>query len=106
MHACRVLDSVFAPYVNFSAGCTTANLRIDHGPVISRVKGQKLDSGRNKFGAIIGEKAFIGVDVMTMPGVKIGEQAVIGPGTHVHQDVKNRTRVYVKQELVVVEPGE
>ena len=25
MHACRVLDSVFAPGVNFSAGCTTAN---------------------------------------------------------------------------------
>ncbi len=106
MHACRVLDSVFAPYVNFSAGCTTANLRIDHGPVFSTVKGQKLDSGRNKFGAVIGEKAFIGVDVMTMPGVKIGEKAVIGPGTHVHQDVKDRNRIYVKQEQVIVEPEE
>ena len=103
MHACRVLDSVFAPYVNFSAGCTTANLRIDHGPVPSLIKGQKIDSGRDKLGAIIGQGAFLSVDVMTMPGVKVGERAQVGPGTHVHQDVKDGQRIYVKQEIVIVE---
>lgn len=103
MHACRVLDSVFAPYVNFSAGCTTANLRIDHGHVPSIVKGQKIDSGRDKLGAIIGQGAFLSVDVMTMPGVKVGERAQVGPGTHVHQDVKDGQRIYVKQEIVIVE---
>lgn len=103
MHACRVLDSVFSPGVNFSAGCTTANLRIDRGNVSSMVKGQKIDSGRDKLGAIIGADAFIAVDVMTMPGVKIGARAQIGPGTHVHHDVLNGQRVYVKQELVVVD---
>ncbi|MBE2184340.1 MAG: NTP transferase domain-containing protein [Anaerolineae bacterium] len=103
MHACRVLDSVLMPGVNFSAGCTTANLRIDHGDVGSRVKGNKLSSGRNKFGAVIGEKAFIGVDVMTMPGVKIGARAEVGPGTHVHQDIPDDMRVYVKQTVVMTE---
>lgn len=101
MHACRVLDSVFAPGVNFSAGCTTANLRIDRGMVNSFVKGQKLNTERDKLGAIIGENAFIGVDAMTMPGVKIGERAQVGPGTHVRHDVKNGQRVYVKQEIIV-----
>lgn len=103
MHACRVLDSVFAPHVNFSAGCTTANLRIDHGAVNSVVKGQKLSTGRDKLGAIIGQNAFIAVDAMTMPGVKIGEAAQVGPGTHVRYDVKDRQRIYVKQEIVVEE---
>lgn len=102
MHACRVLDSVFAPGVNFSAGCTTANLRIDRGPVPSIVKGQKLDTGRDKLGAIIGRGAFLAVDVMTMPGVKIGEGAQVGPGTHVIRDVADGLRIYVKQELGVV----
>lgn len=104
MHACRVLDSVFAENVNFSAGCTTANLRIDHGPVPSMVKGQRVDSGRDKLGAIIGENAFLGVDVMTMPGVKVGANASIGPGTHLHEDVKDGQRVYVKQEVIVIDP--
>ncbi|MGB1285742.1 MAG: sugar phosphate nucleotidyltransferase [Aggregatilineales bacterium] len=103
MHACRVLDSVFAAGVNFSAGCTTANLRIDKGDVPTMIKGDKMSSGRDKFGAVIGEGAFIGVDVMTMPGTKIGTEAQIGPGTHVIKDVKDETRVYVRQELLVVE---
>jgi NDP-sugar pyrophosphorylase family protein len=104
MHACRVLDSVFAPDVNFSAGCTTANLRIDKGFVSSTVKGDKLNTGRDKLGAIVGAGAFLGVDVMTMPGVKVGEAAEVGPGVHVQQDIQNRQRVYVKQSLVVVDP--
>jgi UDP-N-acetylglucosamine diphosphorylase / glucose-1-phosphate thymidylyltransferase / UDP-N-acetylgalactosamine diphosphorylase / glucosamine-1-phosphate N-acetyltransferase / galactosamine-1-phosphate N-acetyltransferase len=103
MHACRVLDSVFAAGVNFSAGCTTANLRIDRGNVATLVKGQKIDSGRGKLGAIVGRDAFLGVDVMTMPGVKIGERAQVGPGTHVQRDVSDGKRVYVKQEIVVVD---
>ena len=105
MHACRVLDSVFAPGVNFSAGCTTANLRIDHGHVFSIVKGNKVDTGRDKLGAIIGEGAFLSVDVMTMPGVKIGASAEVGPGMHVHHDLQANVRAYVKQEIVIVEKG-
>lgn len=106
MHACRVLDSVFASGVNFSAGCTTANLRIDRGSVSCRVKGQKIDTGRDKLGAIIGRGAFLAVDVMTMPGVKVGEDAQIGPGMHVHQDIEDGARAYVKQEIVIVRRDE
>ena len=104
LHACRVLDSVFGPNVNFSAGCTTANLRIDRKNVKSTVKGARLDSGRDKLGAIIGANAFLGVDVMTMPGVKIGENAQVGPGTHLYEDIKNGVRVYVKQQIEIIEP--
>ncbi len=103
MHACRVLDSVFAENVNFSAGCTTANLRIDRGDVPTTIKGQRVYTGRTKFGAVIGRGAFLGVDVMTMPGIKIGENAQVGPGTHVHQDIRNGQRMYVKQQIIIEE---
>lgn len=106
MHACRVLDSVFADNVNFSAGCTTANLRIDNGIVNTTVKGTRMATGRDKFGAVVGADTFLGVDVMTMPGIKIGTKAVIGPGTHVHHDVPDRARLYVKQEQVLIEADE
>lgn len=106
MHACRVLDSVFAPHVNFSAGCTTANLRIDRGPVPCVVKGERINSGREKLGAIIGRNAFLAVDVMTMPGVKIGDYANVGPGTHVMDDIQARQRVYVKQEIQVIDDAD
>jgi bifunctional UDP-N-acetylglucosamine pyrophosphorylase/glucosamine-1-phosphate N-acetyltransferase len=102
-HACQVLDSILDEDVNFSATCTTANLRIDQGSVWSRVKGQKVDTGRTKLGLIAGKKAFIGVNVMTMPGVKIGREAEIGPTTVVRHDVPDRTRVWVEQSLGMAE---
>lgn len=98
-HACQVLDSVLDEDVNFSAACTTANLRIDQGPVWSAVKGQRLDTGRSKLGLIAGKRAFIGVNVMTMPGVKIGRDAEIGPTTVVREDVPDGTRIWVEQAL-------
>ncbi len=98
-HACQVLDSVLDEDVNFSASCTTANLRIDQGPVWSEVKGQRLNTGRTKLGLIAGKRAFIGVNVMTMPGVKIGRDAEIGPTTVVREDVPDGVRVWVEQTL-------
>jgi NDP-sugar pyrophosphorylase family protein len=103
MHACRVLDSIFAEGVNFSAGSTTANWRIDKGNISSTIKGQRIDSGRDKFGAVIGQNTFLAVDTMTMPGIKIGENVQIGPGTHVIQDVRDNVRVYVKQTQEIIE---
>jgi bifunctional UDP-N-acetylglucosamine pyrophosphorylase/glucosamine-1-phosphate N-acetyltransferase len=98
-HAGQVLDSILDEDVNFSATCTTANLRIDQGPVSSWVKGQKINTGRTKLGLIAGKRAFIGVNVMTMPGVKIGRDAEIGPTTIVQKDVPDHTRVWVQQTL-------
>jgi UDP-N-acetylglucosamine diphosphorylase / glucose-1-phosphate thymidylyltransferase / UDP-N-acetylgalactosamine diphosphorylase / glucosamine-1-phosphate N-acetyltransferase / galactosamine-1-phosphate N-acetyltransferase len=106
LHACRVLDSIFAEGVNFSAGCTTANLRIDKGIVKTTVKGNRMETGRSKFGAVIGANAFLSVDVMTMPGVKIGQNAIVGPGTHVQTDVPDKARLYVKQEQELIESDE
>ena len=98
-HACQVLDSVLDEDVNFSATCTTANLRIDQGTVHSTVKGQRLDTGRDKLGLIAGKRAFIAVNVMTMPGVKIGRDAEVGPTTVVREDVPDATRVWVEQSI-------
>ncbi len=103
-HAGQVLDSILDEDVNFSATCTTANLRIDQGPVSSMVKGQKINTGRSKLGLIAGKRAFVGVNVMTMPGVKIGRDAEIGPTTVVRHDVPDGVRVWVEQTLQMQEP--
>ena len=98
-HACQVLDSILDEEVNLSASCTTANLRIDQGPVWTSVKGERMNTGRDKLGLIAGKRAFIGVNVMTMPGIKIGRSSEIGPTTIVSKDVPDGTRVWVEQTL-------
>lgn len=98
LHRAVVLDSVFEDRVNFSAGCVTANLRIDHGMVKSTVKGDRIDSGRDKLGAMVGVGAFISIQSGTMPGIKIGAGAEVGAFTNVTQDLREGERLFVVQE--------
>jgi bifunctional UDP-N-acetylglucosamine pyrophosphorylase/glucosamine-1-phosphate N-acetyltransferase len=51
-------------------------------------------------GAVIGENVDIGVNVSLMPGVQIGSDAKIGPGTVVHENVEHGETVFVKQEQI------
>ncbi len=98
LHRAVVLDSVFEDRVNFSAGCITANLRIDAGYVKSTVKGERMVTGRDKLGAMVGEGAFIAIQSGTMPGVKIGAGAEVGAFTNVTQDLREDERLYTMQE--------
>jgi NDP-sugar pyrophosphorylase family protein len=103
LHRATVLDSVFEDCVNFSAGCVTANLRIDHGSIKSTVKGERIDSGRDKLGAMVGVGAFIGIQAGTMPGVKIGAGAEVGAFTNVTQDLREGERLFTVQETRKIE---
>jgi NDP-sugar pyrophosphorylase family protein len=106
LHTGKALDSILADnagvdeHVNLSAGMITANFRGDAGHVQSTVKGQRLDTGRTKFGAVLGAGAFVGVGAMLMPGVKIGEGSVVGPLTLVLEDVLDHTLYYSEQKYV------
>ena len=97
LHRAVVLDSVFEENVNFSAGCVTANLRIDGGTIKSTVKGDHIDSGRDKLGAMVGANTFIGIQSGTMPGVKLGANSEVGAFTNVVSDLPEETRRYAVQ---------
>ncbi len=109
LHAAMLLDSVTADTAigdgaryptNIAARTVTANLRADWGEIHSTVKGERIATGRDKLGAIIGAGTFIGVNAMLMPGVKIGEGCTIGPSTVVMEDVPDHTRYYAQQTII------
>ncbi|HEX6818739.1 MAG TPA: sugar phosphate nucleotidyltransferase [Ktedonobacterales bacterium] len=106
LHTAKALDSVLAEnagagqHINLSAGMITANLRSDGATIKSTVKGERIDTGRAKLGAMIGPGAFIGIGAMLMPGIKIGEGAIVGPATLVREDVADRTLHYAEQRYV------
>jgi UDP-N-acetylglucosamine diphosphorylase / glucose-1-phosphate thymidylyltransferase / UDP-N-acetylgalactosamine diphosphorylase / glucosamine-1-phosphate N-acetyltransferase / galactosamine-1-phosphate N-acetyltransferase len=71
--------------------------------VRSTVAGERLHTGREKFGAVIGARVRTGIGVLLYPGVKVGYGAYIGPGVVVTGDVAARTLSVVRQELQVTE---
>ncbi|WP_256205042.1 glutamine--fructose-6-phosphate transaminase (isomerizing) [Aeropyrum camini] len=58
----------------------TANLRFDGRSVRMTVKGERVDTGLRKLGAVIGGYAQTGINVSLMPGVKVGARALVYPG--------------------------
>ncbi|MFB6217373.1 MAG: DapH/DapD/GlmU-related protein, partial [Candidatus Aenigmatarchaeota archaeon] len=63
-------------------------------------KERKENTGRTYMGAIIGDNVDIGVNCSLMPGIQVGSDARIGPGTVVDENVAQDKTVYVKQDKV------
>jgi len=70
-HLSYVGDSVIGSHCNFGAGTIVANLRHDDANILSYIKQDKVDSGRRKLGAIIGDDVKTGINTSIYPGTVI-----------------------------------
>lgn len=70
-HLSYVGDSVIGSKCNFGAGTIVANLRHDDANIKSFIKGEKVDSGRRKLGAIVGDDVKTGINSSVYPGTVI-----------------------------------
>jgi bifunctional UDP-N-acetylglucosamine pyrophosphorylase/glucosamine-1-phosphate N-acetyltransferase len=93
LHHNYVGDSIFDKNSSMGFGATTANYRLDGRTVPSRVRDERIDSGRMKLGLVLGEETKIGVNTSTMPGVKIGAGAMVGANLRITRDLPDRARL-------------
>jgi UDP-N-acetylglucosamine diphosphorylase/glucosamine-1-phosphate N-acetyltransferase len=97
-HLSYVGDSVLCERCNLAAGTITANLRLDDGHVKVAVKGEVVDSGRRKLGAILGDGVKTGINALLMPGVKVGPNSWVGANFTVHRDLPANTVALLRQD--------
>ncbi len=90
-HLSYVGDSVIGEKVNFGAGATTANFKLDESNVKMFVKDARVDTGRRKLGSVVGDSTKIGINTSLMPGTTIGENCKIGAGLVVRGNVPPNT---------------
>jgi len=90
-HMNYVGDSVVGDHCNFGAGTITANWRFDEKTISVRVNDNSINTGMDKFGAIIGDNCRTGINVSIMPGIKIGPNSIIGPSVYLTRDVESNT---------------
>ncbi len=86
-HLSYVGDSILGDYVNFGAGTVIGNLRHDGLNHRSMVENVLVDTGRRKFGAIIGDGVHTGIHTAIYPGRKISAGAMTRPGEIVSRDL-------------------
>lgn len=78
-HFAYVGDSILGARVNLGAGTKLANLRLDRRAVVVVLAGDRIDSGRRKLGAILGDDAETGCNSVTNPGSVLGMRSRLYP---------------------------
>ena len=86
-HLSYVGDSILGEKVNFGAGTTTSNLRHDNGNHRSMIEGELIDTGRRKFGTVIGSGVHTGIHTAIYPGRKIKAGGTTLPNETVTTDI-------------------
>jgi bifunctional UDP-N-acetylglucosamine pyrophosphorylase/glucosamine-1-phosphate N-acetyltransferase len=85
-HLTYLGDSVLGRGVNLGAGTNVANLRHDDEPVRVTVKGERVSTGRRKFGIVAGDGAKTGINTSLNAGVVLSAGARTEPGETVLRD--------------------
>lgn len=86
-------DSVIGRKVNFGAGTIISNFRHDGANHRSMVDGALVDTGRRKFGSIIGDHVHTGIHTAIYPGRKIAAHASTRPGEIVQRDIISSSKI-------------
>jgi bifunctional N-acetylglucosamine-1-phosphate-uridyltransferase/glucosamine-1-phosphate-acetyltransferase GlmU-like protein len=78
-HFAYIGDSILGRNTNLGAGTKLANLKLSGDTVRIPFKGQVIDTGLRKFGAIIGDDTEIGCNAVTNPGTLLGRGSAVFP---------------------------
>ena len=90
---------VIGSAVDLGAATVCGNLRFDDGQTVHRVLGRREVPRQGANAVYLGDYCRTGVNVILMPGVKVGAYSCVGPGVVVYDDVAAHTLVMLQQNL-------
>ncbi len=82
-HFNYVGDSVLGYRVHFGAGAVTSNVKSDKSPVWVGEGTDRINSGRKKLGAMVGDLAEVGCNAVLNPGTVLGPRSRVYPAASV-----------------------
>ena len=97
-------DSILGKSARIGSGVITANRRFDQQNIkLKQDNGEKIDTGSDFFGLIIGDYSRIGANSVTSPGTLIGPYTWIYPATSIHGFIPAEKKVYNKSNWTIEE---
>ena len=96
-HYNYVGDSVLGYKAHMGAGSITSNVKSDKSLVTVRVNDERIETGRKKFGAMLGDFVEVGCNSVLNPGTVVGKGSNIYPLSSV--------RGYVEEDSILKAQG-
>jgi NDP-sugar pyrophosphorylase family protein len=105
-HLNYVGDSILGRGVNLGAGTVLSNFRHDGAEIVIRLGAERLRTGRNKLGSILGDAVLTGCNAVLHPGTVVGRETQIYPGVQLRPGVyAERCVIKLRQELEIAPLG-
>ncbi|MDR1438054.1 MAG: UDP-N-acetylglucosamine diphosphorylase [Puniceicoccales bacterium] len=105
-HLNYVGDSILGQESHLGAGAILANLRFDKKNIAVAAGGKRIETGRKKFGAAIGDGAQIGCNAVLRPGTVIGKNSIVYDGVSFGGYLPDGHIARLRQELEIVKVKE
>jgi NDP-sugar pyrophosphorylase family protein len=103
-HLNYVGDSVLGCDVNLGAGTILSNFRHDGAQVAISMAAGRLETGRRKLGAVLGDGVLTGCNCVLHPGVVVGHRTQVYPGVQLRSGVyPGDSIIKLRQQLEIVE---
>ena len=96
-------DSILGKSTRIGSGIIVANRRFDQSNIIIKMNNEKIDTGRDFFGAIIGDSTRLGANVATLPGTLIGPYTWILPTLQVRGFIPAEKRLYPNEDYKIAD---
>jgi len=101
-HINYIGDCIIGEGCSFGANTTFANWRFDEKTISVKIEGKAIDSGLDKFGAIVGNSCKTGINVSVMPGVRIGPNSIVGSHVCLTDDLEpDKMVVYSAEQKII-----
>ncbi len=102
-HSNYIGDSVIDDNCSFGAGTVIANFRFDEQSVRVNTKNEAIDTGLDKFGAVIGGDCKTGINVSIMPGIRIGPNSFVGPNVNLTRDLEPNKMILMEPSYRIID---
>ena len=96
-------DTILGKSTRIGSGVILANRRFDQKNITIKIDGEKIDTGSDFFGSIIGDNTRLGANVASLPGAFIGPYTWILPGLQIRGFVPAEKRVFPKTEYIMTD---
>lgn len=96
-------DSILGTSTRIGSGVILANRRFDQKNITVKIKKEKVDTGTDFFGSIIGDSSRLGANAVSLPGTLIGPYTWILPGVQARGFIEAQKRVFPVTEYIITE---
>lgn len=96
-------DSILGKSTRIGSGTIIANRRFDQKNITIKMDEEKIDTGSDFFGSIIGDCTRLGANVASLPGAFIGPYTWILPGLQIRGFIPAEKRMFPKTEYIITD---